>query len=43
MLRCTCGHDLERHLDTEGCDVEGCRCPGFEAGWDEEYEETVPV
>ena len=41
-IRCTCGHDLERHLERETCDVEDCPCVGFEIGWDEE-EEPVRV
>jgi hypothetical protein len=41
VLRCTCGHDLERHLGSEPCDVEDCACLGFAASWEEENEETV--
>lgn len=41
VIRCTCGHDLERHLETESCDVQDCRCFGFQAAWDEEDEEVA--
>ena len=41
IFRCMCGHDLERHLEAELCDVEDCRCLGFHASWDEEDEEIV--
>ena len=43
IIRCTCGHDLDRHLETEACDVEDCRCLGFEIGWDEETWEPARV
>lgn len=43
VIRCTCGHNLERHMDTEACEVEGCPCAGFEFGWDEETKETIRV
>jgi len=41
IIRCNCGHDLERHLTTEACDVKDCRCLGFAASWEEEDEEIV--
>ena len=42
-LRCSCGHDLARHLDSEACDVEDCRCLGFQIAWEDEDEQQVPV
>jgi len=41
VVRCSCGHDLERHLERDTCDVEDCPCDGFEVAWDEEADEVV--
>ncbi len=42
-LKCVCGHDLERHLESESCDVEDCPCLGFEVAWDDEDERMIRV